>query len=125
MIYWGEGNKLSKYRCGIANTEPRIIKIFIRFLREIGKIDEDKIKVWILLYPDLNDDVCKKYWAETIGLKQNNFSNSVIIQGKSKVRRLNYGVCNVGFHARYFKEKMLTWLQLVADDLTETKAGMV
>ena len=121
MIYWGEGDKRSKYRCGIANTEPLMIKVFIRFLREICKIEVEKITVWLLLYPDLKDDVCRNFWKEKITLGESNFRNSITIKGKSSVRRLSYGVCNVAFHNRYFKEKMLAWLQLASEDLSVSK----
>ena len=117
MIYLGEGDKLSKYRCGISNTEPRMLNIFSRFLQEIGRIDRRKIKVWILLYPDLDDITCRKYWAEASGLSEANFSKSITIKGKSAIRRLNYGVCNMAVYNRYFKEKMLTWLQLTSEGL--------
>ena len=117
MIYWGEGDKLSKYRSGIANSEPRMLNIFSRFLQEIGNIDRRKIKMWILLYPDLNDTACKKYWVEASGLAETNFSKSITIKGRSLTRRLNYGVCNMAVYNRYFKEKMLTWLQLTSKEL--------
>ena len=127
MIYWGEGDKRSKYRCSVANTEPRLINIFTRFLTEICGIDKEKVKVWILLYPDLDEDKCKDFWMRASGLKESNFSNSATIQGKSAVRRLTHGVCNVGLHNRYFKEKMLTWLELAAKELAGEveNAGMV
>ena len=127
MIYWGEGDKLSKYRCGIANTEPLIIKIFIRFLLEICKIKNEKITVWLLLYPDLKDEICRNFWKGKIGLSESNFAKSITIQGRSSIRRLSYGVCNIAVHNRYFKEKMLAWLQLSAEDLSsENKiAGVV
>ncbi|MDO8594675.1 MAG: hypothetical protein Q7R93_04150 [bacterium] len=118
MIYWGEGDKLSKYRCGIANTEPRMLKVFSRFLQEIAGINPKKIKIWLLLYPDLVDANCKKYWVEACGLPEANFSKSITVQGKSAIRRLNYGVCSMAIYNRYFKEKMLTWLELASKELS-------
>ena len=41
MIYWGEGNKLSRNRCCVANTEPLMIKIFYQFLI----LFEDNIRI--------------------------------------------------------------------------------
>lgn len=121
MIYWGEGDKRSKYRCGIANTEPLMIKVFLRFLKEVCKIEDQKVAAWLLLYPDLNDKVCRKFWKEKTGLSNDSFRNSITIQGRSSLRRLGHGVCNVAFHNRYFKEKMLAWLQLASEDLSISK----
>ncbi|MDP3996147.1 MAG: helix-turn-helix domain-containing protein [bacterium] len=116
MIYWGEGDKLSKYRCSVANTEPKMIRIFVKFLVLCG-VKYDRIVGWILLYPDLDASVCRNFWVKEAGLDNIRFTKSIIIKGKSTIKRLHYGVCNVGFHNRYFKEKMLIWFQLVAKDL--------
>ncbi len=126
MIYWGEGDKRSKSHFSIANTEAPLIRVFLHFLTDICKVDKSKIKAWILLYPELEDKICKKYWMQSCNLTESSFRKSVTIQGKSTIHRLSYGVCSVGFHNRYFKEKMLTWLQLAAEDLgTQKKAGIV
>ncbi|KKW10999.1 MAG: hypothetical protein UY50_C0023G0045 [Parcubacteria group bacterium GW2011_GWA2_49_9] len=125
MIYWGEGDKLSKYRSGIANTEPLMIKVFLRFLLEICRIQKEKIRIWLLLYPDLDELLCKKYWMQYTGLQDDNFFQSIRIEGKSRVRRLNYGVCNVSISNRYFKEKMLIWLTLASKHFANSEAGIV
>ena len=67
MIYWGEGDKTSKYRVSIANTDPKMIKIFRIFLKNICGTGNPK--VWLLLYPDLDETVCKKFWVRNCGLE--------------------------------------------------------
>ena len=95
MIFWGEGNKMAKSRCCIANSDPRMIRIFFDFLKKLCRIDSSKIKAWILLYPELKEDECKKFWIERTALNKDNFTKSIVIEGKHKTRKLMYGVCSI------------------------------
>lgn len=127
MIYWGEGNKSSKSHCSIANTEPLMIKLFLQFLKNICGFKSPRIKAWILLYPDLNEDVCKRFWIENTSLEEQDFHKSIVIKGKHKTKKLSYGVCSVGVSSAYLKCKLLKWIQMLALDLTQEnyKAGIV
>lgn len=127
MIYWGEGNKASPNRCGIANTEPLMIKIFMQFLYNICCVPKNKTKAWILLYPDLDEKVCKNFWIRNTGLKYSDFNKSIVIVGKHKTKKLNFGVCNFGANSAYLKHKILIWIDLLSKDLSKEdyKAGMV
>ena len=125
MIYWGEGDKTSKYRVSIANTDPQMIKIFRIFLKNICGTNNPK--VWLLLYPDLDETVCKEFWVKNCGLEYSDFTKSISIKGKSSVRRIHYGVCNIGVSSAYLKNKILKWIELLAEEISQEKyiAGIV
>lgn len=127
MIYWGEGNKVSKNRCSIANTEPLMIKLFLQFLRNICGCKNAKIKAWILIYPDINEKLCRDFWMGKTGLSSENFTKSMLIKGKHKTNRLSFGVCSVGVSSAYLKRKILKWIEMLARDLVQENyiAGMV
>jgi hypothetical protein len=117
-LYWGEGNKRGKHQIRISNTEPEIIRIFKVFIEKILKIDKIKIKIWLLLYPDLDDKICKDYWIDKIGLPIENFYKSTVIQGRQKINHLSYGVCSLGFSSAYLKQKVLTWMEMLGGEVT-------
>lgn len=119
MIYWGEGNKASPHRVGIANTEPQMIKLFVNFLTKVCSIKSLIIKSWILIYPDLNEDECIKYWIENTGLVKEQFYKTITIAGKHKTRKLSYGVCSVGVSSAYLKRKIMKWIELLSEDLVQ------
>jgi hypothetical protein len=121
MIYWGEGNKASRNNCIIANTEYEMVRIFKLFLERICRVKRSRIRAWILLYPDLDEKVCKNYWMRNIGLKQEDFNKSIVIQGKHKTNKLQYGVCNLGVSSTYLKKKILLWIKLLAEDISNEK----
>jgi hypothetical protein len=117
MLYWGEGDKVSKYFVRITNTDPAIIKIFANFLFEICGIKKEKTAVSLLLYPDLTESDCKKFWVEHSGLEGIKFHKSQVITGKHKTNRLRHGVCTLVISSSYFKKKIVMWTQLLSQEL--------
>lgn len=117
MLYWGEGDKLTKYSTKIANTDPELIRLYVFFLRNTCRIPEEKIKAHLLIYPDLDAEKCKRYWAHKSGVSHNRFFKTTTIEGKHKLRRIQYGVCMIGISSTYFKVKMLEWLKLLPREL--------
>jgi hypothetical protein len=117
MLYWGEGDKLTKYSTAITNTDPDLIRLYVFFLKNVCRIPENKIKAHVLIYPDLKDEDCRKYWAHESGIDLSCFTKSTTIVGRHKTRRIKYGVCMVGISSTYFKVKMLEWLKLLPREL--------
>ncbi|MFA6415868.1 MAG: helix-turn-helix transcriptional regulator [Candidatus Paceibacterota bacterium] len=112
-LYWGEGDKKSKYNIRISNVEPELVRIFVLFSQQILKINKAKIKIGLLLYPDLDDNICKRYWRESLDLEESNFYKTIVIQGRHQINRLSYGVCSLGFSSAELKKKMLVWIKLL------------
>lgn len=112
-VYWGEGDKVSLNTARISNTDPTMIELFVRFLRKFSKVEENRIRAYVLLYPDLKSEKCENFWRSASGLRKQNFNKSITIKGRHKTRRLKYGVCSVGVSSSYFKRKMIAWMQLL------------
>lgn len=124
FIYWGEGDKrLKNGIVRIANVDYRLLKVFIAFLRNSCKIELEKIRLWLLLYPDLNEIECKEYWSKSLNVPKKQFVKSQYIIGREKKRKTNYGVCSVQVYSRELKEKIIEWINLSSQRLEQ--AGMV
>ncbi|MFA5942364.1 MAG: hypothetical protein WC798_01705 [Candidatus Paceibacterota bacterium] len=117
MLYWGEGDKLTKQAVKLTNTDPNLIRLYVFFLKRVCGIPEDKIKAQVLVYPDLNEKDCREYWARESGLDLKSFTKSSTMQGRHKTRRIAYGVCMICISSTYFKVKMLEWLRLLPGEL--------
>ncbi|MDZ4205619.1 MAG: hypothetical protein U1C12_00130 [Patescibacteria group bacterium] len=117
ITYWGEGDKASSNGFRITNSDPLLVKIFLVFLRKICGNDEERIRAWILIYPDLNKNECEQYWSKTLGLSQKNFTKTITIQGRHKTKRVTHGICTISYSSRFLKQKMLIWMGLLAEDL--------
>ncbi|TSC84377.1 MAG: Uncharacterized protein G01um101413_672 [Parcubacteria group bacterium Gr01-1014_13] len=113
MIYWGEGdNKLENGQIRVANSNPLLIKNFHLFLKRYLSYLEPKIKMYLVLYPDLSDYECKNYWSKIVGLPLDRFFKSQYIKGRSTKRTLPFGIGTIIITSRRHKEIIMRWLEL-------------
>jgi len=118
MLYWGEGDKkFENGRVRISNVDPRLLKVFRNFLIRFGQFPLERIKGWILLYPDISDVSCLNYWSREVGILKSNFVKSTLIVGRHKINRSNFGTCSVYVTNKYLKKKILRWIELYKEEL--------
>ena len=124
MAYAGEGDKRTVHLVRISNSEFYLHRIFMLFATQYLGIKKDRIKFGLIVYPDQNESFCKEMWANLLAIKRENFHKTQVMQGKEKLRRLQYGVGMTIISSTVLKKKLLKWLSLAQDERFE-KAGMV
>ncbi len=99
-IYWGEGFKKDK-QVGIANSDPGIIKIFIRWLYEcFGYSKSDLIaRITINSSHRYRADDIQKYWSDQTGIPPEGFRKPTFQKFRWKKQYENpnnyYGVLRI------------------------------
>ena len=74
MLYWGEGdNKLSNGLIRISNSDPMVLKFFHAFVGRYLPELYPKLKMSLVLYPDLEDVASCEYWSEKVGIPLDRF----------------------------------------------------
>ncbi len=116
MLYAGEGDKRSRNLTRLSNSEFHLHLVFISFSEKFLKVGRDKIKVWLLLYPDHDIEECLEFWSVKLKVGRGNFTKSQVILGKEKLRKLQYGVGNSIISSTSLKKKMLKWLELYKEN---------
>lgn len=119
MLYWGEGAKDPKQGVKLVNSDPRMIRHYVSFLKHSCGIPVESIKAHLIIYPDIEEKTARAYWSKMGGLPWENFTKSVVIQGRHPTRRLGWGVCSVAVSSTYFKAKMLEWVRLLPQELLQ------
>lgn len=117
-LYWGEGD--SKVKNGIvrlANSDHRMIKTFNSFLQNICNVPQDKIALWLLLYPEHEERNCKQFWSKNTGVPINQFRKTQFIKGRHPTKKLENGVCTIFVSSRGLKEKIIVWINMLCQDL--------
>ncbi|MDD2758505.1 MAG: helix-turn-helix domain containing protein [Patescibacteria group bacterium] len=113
-IYWGEGDKQAHNGLvRMSNTDPMMLRLFIKFLKEICGVPQERIKLWLLLYPDNNEEACRKYWKRLCHVQDSQFVKTQRIVGRHKKRRLGFGVGNLYVCDKCLKVKILTWIDIL------------
>ena len=101
MLYAGEGDKMTKGVIRFANIEFDLHKIFINFIITFLKVDMKYVRCSILLYPDLDIDICKAKWSQKLNIPLNQFHKPQIIQGRHPTKRLHFGVGSIIFSSSF------------------------
>ncbi|OGN01879.1 MAG: hypothetical protein A3I26_02630 [Candidatus Yanofskybacteria bacterium RIFCSPLOWO2_02_FULL_43_10] len=113
MLYWGEGDKkLENGRVSLSNSDPNLIRLFYIFLTKTLIVPEERVRLGLLIYPDLIDSVQKNLWSIATRIPLTRFGKSTTIQGRHPTKRNSYGVCIIRVNSRQLKEKIIKWLEL-------------
>jgi len=113
MIYWGEGDsKLINGQIRVANSNVLMLKLFHYFILRYLPAVKDKIRVYLVLYPDLKDSACREYWSGQLGIPIDKFFKSQYIKGRSSGKKLPFGVGTIIVSSRAYKEIVIEWLKL-------------
>ncbi len=91
MLYWGEG---SKGDFSFSNTDPQMIRFFLKILRSAFGIKDSEIKVSLRIYEDLDRKKCLKFWSKTTRIKLDSTTSINVLKG-SKKGKLKYGMCRI------------------------------
>lgn len=119
-IYWGEGTKASKHCVRVANTDPSMLKSFIKFLRVICAVDPKKIRYSLVLFNDIDEASAVEYWSRQLSIGNTSFGKIVNIptQGKGTYKRKSqYGVCTVTVS----NMKLKSWIMGQIDEVANAR----
>lgn len=117
MLYWGEGDKVTKSHVRLSNSDPNLIKLYITFLQQVCRIPEERIRLQLLIYPDIDIESNKRFWSFSTGMPFKHFTKSIVIEGRHKTKKLSHGVCTVVVSSTYFKVKITEWLKVFPQEL--------
>lgn len=100
MLYWAEGTK-SKGTCTLtfANTDPRLVLLYISMLRNCFEIDETKIRIRLHIHYYHKRKETRRYWSELLKVPERQFGKLWIKpRSKTKKFRQNFkGICIVKY----------------------------
>ncbi len=100
-LYWGEGNKLGKHSIRLGNTDPGIIKTFIKFLVDICGINTDKLRYSLQIFSDVDPQQALDYWKRELNADESRFTKVIVTPARAigtyRNKNMN-GVLTVNFH---------------------------
>ena len=114
----GEGYKKaellnSPYVC-FANSDPDMVRLFMRFIREVIQAPENRIRVSIHIYPSIDEKKAINYWAKVTKLPQERFCITYQISRASKRKRpsnsLPYGTLDLRVNSRQNFYQIRGWI---------------
>lgn len=103
MLCLGEASKYNsktKSPFSLGNSDPRIIIIFLKFLKSCFDFDIKKVRCIVQCRFDQNPDLLKKYWSKTTGIPENLFYKPNIdprTKGKPTIKENYKGVLRIQY----------------------------
>lgn len=101
MLYWAEGGK-GRNQVRLSNSDPEVVRFFVRFLRECFELDDADIKVTCHLFADHLERhrEIEQFWLDVLELPPSSLCRSVVnvyskYSKKKRRNRLPHGTCRV------------------------------
>lgn len=120
FLYWGEGSKGKMSEVGLSNTDPAMIKFFIRWTTECLGVQKEKIKIHIHLYTDMDITKEIEFWSSALNIPHQQFTKPYI--KKSLLVNINHkggfghGTCNVRIGNARMSESIMMALKNITDN---------
>lgn len=117
FLYWGEGGKTSLSDLTLSNTDPAIIKAFVRWAGKCLNFDRKKIKIRLHLYLDMNIKKEIDFWSKALKINISQFRKPYI--KKSNRNSITYknghghGTCNVIIGNAILAKRVLMGLEVI------------
>ncbi len=113
-LYLGEGGKTKRGIARLTNSDPDIIKIIMKFFREICLVPEEKFRGHIHTFSQTNVKNSEKYWSEVSQIPINQFYKTYIKRSnasKNKRNTLPYGTLDVSVNDTKLFLTILGWME--------------
>lgn len=107
FLYWGEGTKMAPASTALSNTDPTMIRFFIRWL-ELLEVPRGRLRVYVHLYSDMDVQKELRYWSKTLRLPLSSFRKPYVKtsnrSGLSYPQKFPHGTCNLIYDNRDISE---------------------
>ena len=106
MLYWAEGSKEKENNPGLGvqftNSDPYMIRLFIKWLVEICEINRNDIILELYIHENHRDNIPRavNHWAKFTEFPKNSFQHIYFKKGNPKTKRKNaedsyYGIVRI------------------------------
>ncbi len=122
MLYWGEGSKWDgEVTVDFANSDEKMIKLFLIFLRKVCGVREEKLRVFAYFYANQKIDKNISYWSKITKIPKKQFTKPYIRKDfkESKKDKMPHGL----IHIRYADKKLLNVIKKWIDEYSRFLKG--
>lgn len=106
-LYWGEGTRSNKYSVRLGNTNPKLIKTFMRFLIDLFEVKKERMKFSLQIFSDIDPNEALDFWVKQLDVSQKQFGKIVVTKsGSIGTYRIKsaYGVLTMYFNNKKLRD---------------------
>lgn len=112
-LYWGEGTRRNRLAVRVCNTDPELLKIFAKFLREICGVRPEKIRAYVIVHADVKPEEAIRYWSRELRMSVSQFSKPIIIPSRGSgtyQTRARWGTATIYVSNMRLRRLLQDWL---------------
>ena len=115
-LYWSEGYKTDRARgVEFTNSDPQMIKLMIKWFKEICDVADNKIKIRLQLHNSENIKKAVEFWSRITGIPLEQFTKPYIRTSPTSKKIagniLEYGICHIRISDSSLLAKIKGWIK--------------
>ncbi len=106
-LYWGEGTKRNRHAIRLGNTDPKLIKAFMIYLRKTFLINETKLRFGLQIFSDMSPKTALSFWVKELGVRRAQFQKVIVTPARSLGtyrQKTKHGVLTVYYHNKKLRD---------------------
>lgn len=118
MIYWGEGGKTGHWSVRFTNSDPIMIKVMMRFFREVCNVPEIKFRAYVHTFENSNILETEKYWSKITKIPLKQFNKTYLKPSKASLQKrktLPYGTLDIYVHDTKVFLAIKGWIEGISE----------
>jgi hypothetical protein len=120
ILYVGEGDKRNPNRIALANSDPIVLRVFLKWLADCLIIPKEDVRLGLHLYSNMNIAKEVKFWQDTLGFGRNSFYKTQIRPVRTRFSYADgdrHGTCTVYVIGSGPKARLMQMIKVVLDEI--------
>ena len=120
-LYWGEGTKSNKTTLRLGNTDPHLIKIFLRFLFQMYNIDPRRLRFGLQVFSDMPKGEALRFWQKSLQVSPTQFHKVIVTPARSLgtyKKKTKHGVLTIYFNNRKLRDIICQAIETIDSDIS-------
>lgn len=119
-LYWAEGGKTKRGCLHLGNTDPNMLKIYMKWLRLL-KVPKKRLKFKLHIYKDMNENKVISFWVKTLGISFGQFRKTYVKSSRlvdlTYKSGFGYGTCNIIYEHTEIASYVFMGIKHIIDEL--------
>lgn len=118
-LYWAEGSKANKFTVDFANSDEKMLCLFIKMLRQIYGITESKLRIYLYCYSNQKPDRLVDFWAQKLDIPDRQFSKPYIRTDFriGKENKMPFGLVHIRYSDKKLHRQIMNDIDIICSDL--------
>ena len=112
-LYWGEGDKT--HGLAFSNSDPRLIKFMMKWLRECCSVSNKKLRAYLYLHTGQSEKKMQQFWCKITKIPLEQFNKTIFkpenIANHKHPNSEYKGTIKIQIFDENLKHRVFTWIE--------------